>query len=117
MLWLTENGHEYSERPAMHQMVSWKVKSGPKPIIFDGKSSEHFSCNDASVPFVMDFINKPKEVKSAELEDGKPYQFYVGGFLAVGFYSKARGTFVSNSHSVCDLHEADEIKQLVLKSS
>jgi hypothetical protein len=63
MLWLTENGHDYNERPAMHQMVSWKAKSGPKPIIFDGKSLEHFSCNEASVPFVVAFIEESKNPK------------------------------------------------------
>ena len=68
MLWLTENGHDYVEKPAMHQVISWKAESGPKPIIFDGKSSEHFSCNEASVPFVCDFINKPKKLKLSNVK-------------------------------------------------
>ena len=62
VVWLNENGHDYVEKPAEYQVISWNAVSGPKPIIFDGKSSEHYSCNEASVPFVMNFLNKYKEV-------------------------------------------------------
>ena len=63
-IWLNSKGITPIENPAQFQVIAWNVKSGPKPIIFNGKSSEHFSCNEASVPFVRDFINENKEPKS-----------------------------------------------------
>ncbi len=73
-LWLEENGHITVDNPAAYQVLSWKAKSGPKPIIFDGKSSEHFSCNEASVPFVLNFIGK-EESRVSKSKNGSIKDF------------------------------------------
>lgn len=56
--WLNAEGFEPVERAANFEVLRWKVKGQPMPIIFDGKSPEHFSCNDASVQTVYKFINR-----------------------------------------------------------
>ena len=59
--WLPKNGYVPIEKAAAFEVLRWKVIGSPMPIIFDGKSSEHFSCNDASVATVCKFINETKE--------------------------------------------------------
>jgi len=58
--YLVDNGFSPVKSNASFEVLRWKVRGKPMPIIFDGKSSEHFSCNESSVPYVMDFINMPK---------------------------------------------------------
>ncbi len=61
-LWLIANGQRPVENAAAFEVLRWKVAGKPMPIIFDGKSSEHLSCNEASMSFVYEFINeKSKE--------------------------------------------------------
>jgi hypothetical protein len=40
------------------------------------------------------------------LIDGKAYQFYIEGFLALGFYREDRKSFFSCGNKVCGLSEA-----------
>ena len=34
--------------------------NGPMPIIYNGKSREHLSCNEAAIPYVRKFIRQSK---------------------------------------------------------
>ena len=58
--WLINRGHHPICNNANFEVLRWKVKGSPMPIIFDGKSKEHYSCNESSVRFVRDFINDSK---------------------------------------------------------
>ena len=49
------------------------------------------------------------------LIDGKAYQFYIEGFLALGFYREDRKSFFSCGNKVCGLSEADEIQPLTVE--
>lgn len=62
--WLISEGFAPVRNAAAHEALRWKAESGPMPIIFCGKSSEHFSCNEASVPFVNDFLRKTKGLQN-----------------------------------------------------
>lgn len=62
--WLVDKGHSPIKNAASFQVLRWKVKGSPMPIIFDGKSPEHFSCNAASIDFVYDFIKESKKAKA-----------------------------------------------------
>ena len=65
--WLKDNGYHPVKNNAQFEVLRWKVKGQTMPILFDGKSSEHFSCNEASTPFVLSYIEslvKPEEPKS-----------------------------------------------------
>jgi hypothetical protein len=55
--WLISNNHNPIENNASFEVLRWKVKGSPMPIIFNGKSKEYFSCNESSVPFVRMFLN------------------------------------------------------------
>lgn len=57
-LWLIGEGYKPIENNAQYEVLRWKVKGQPMPIIFDGKSTEHLSCNQASIDFVRKFINQ-----------------------------------------------------------
>ena len=37
--------------------------SGVMPIIFSGKSPDHYSCNEAATPYVRKFIRQSKKQK------------------------------------------------------
>tara|TARA_R110000787_G_scaffold272267_1_gene379639 strand:- start:356 stop:601 length:246 start_codon:yes stop_codon:yes gene_type:complete len=60
-VWLVGKGYNPVENHAQHEALRWKVKGQPMPIIFNGKSSEHLSCNQSSLNFVYEFINQSKE--------------------------------------------------------
>ena len=55
--WLIGNGYSPIENAAAFEVLRWKVKGSAMPIIFDGKSKEHLSCNEAAITFVSSFIN------------------------------------------------------------
>ena len=46
-----------------YEVLRWKNKRPKKPmcIVFDKGSPEHYSCNDASHPEVMQFIRERKQ--------------------------------------------------------
>lgn len=76
-VWLNEKGIAYTTNAAQYEVLRWKADHGPMPIIFDGKSSEHFSCNEASLKFIHEFINCQRKplldrdtVKSLALANG-----------------------------------------------
>jgi hypothetical protein len=56
--WLIANGYDPVDNAVNFEVVRWKVSGSPMPIIFNGKSKEHLSCNEAAVPFVKMFINQ-----------------------------------------------------------
>lgn len=58
--WLVSKGYEPKPGYADFEALRWKVAGKPMPIIFDGKSPEHLSCNEASVNIVYEFINESK---------------------------------------------------------
>ena len=87
-LWLNENGFNTIDNPAMYQALSWKVSGGPMPIIFDGKSIEHFSCNEASIPYVDSFIRYNKEQKSKTTFTEKVYEIVFGNTAVNKYYTE-----------------------------
>jgi hypothetical protein len=56
-LWLMMMNYSPIANAADFEVLRWKVKGSPMPIIFDGKSKQHLSCNEAAVPFIKMFIN------------------------------------------------------------
>ena len=38
----------------------WYFGVGSMPMIFKGKSADHYSCNEASIPFVKQFIRESR---------------------------------------------------------
>jgi hypothetical protein len=56
--WLSVNGYVPIANAANFEVLRWKLIGQKTPIIFDGKSKQHLSCNDAAVPFVRMFINQ-----------------------------------------------------------
>lgn len=57
--WLSENGFTPLEPKGDFEMLRWKnTKGQPMCIIFNGKSSEHLSCNNAARPLVLKFARK-----------------------------------------------------------
>jgi glutaredoxin-related protein len=66
--WLILWGYEPEKNDKNRQVLRWKVKGSHMPIIFDGKSSEHFLCNDAAVPFVKNFINTEYDSETVEIK-------------------------------------------------
>tara|TARA_R110000772_G_C13098671_1_gene419434 strand:- start:370 stop:603 length:234 start_codon:yes stop_codon:yes gene_type:complete len=55
---LIANGYSPVENAAAFEVLRWKVKGSPMPIVFNGKSKQHLSCNEAAVPFIKMFINQ-----------------------------------------------------------
>ena len=54
--WLVSNGYFPIDNAADFEVLRWKVKGSPMPIIFNGKSKEHFSCNEASLLFIKELF-------------------------------------------------------------
>lgn len=66
--WLEKNyGWVIQDTKGIYEVLRWsKGEYGePMKIIFNGKSKEHYTCNEASIPYVKKFISESK------LEDGE----------------------------------------------
>lgn len=60
--WLAEQGHDVYPPKGDWEKCRWQGNKGkPMPIIYDRiGSSEHYSCNEAAVPYVRRFIRDSK---------------------------------------------------------
>lgn len=57
--WLSERDITLLEPKGVFEVMRWKNEKGqPMCIIFDGKSPQHLSCNNAARPMVFKFINE-----------------------------------------------------------
>ncbi|AUR96377.1 hypothetical protein HOU79_gp10 [Vibrio phage 1.224.A._10N.261.48.B1] len=60
--WLEKEYGKVMKSPCgSFEVMRWKSgKAGEAMcIIFDGKSKEHYSCNEASVPYIKKFLKQP----------------------------------------------------------
>jgi len=58
--WLSKNGFVPLEPKGTFEVLRWKVIGQPMGIIFDGKSPEHLSCNNAARPMVFKFVTEAR---------------------------------------------------------
>ena len=64
---LTSLNYKLLEPKGFFEVLRWKNDKGePMPIIFNGSSPEHLSCNNAARPFIYKFINQNKTKKNAK---------------------------------------------------
>lgn len=58
-LWLTKQGFNVEENAAVYEVIRWKVKNKPMPIIYwKHDAKEHYVCNEHAVPFVKSFLKQ-----------------------------------------------------------
>ncbi|WP_417764657.1 hypothetical protein [Shewanella chilikensis] len=68
--WLEKNyGWVIREPKGIYEVLRWDNRSDDKykgvmPIIFNGKSKEHFSCNEAAAQYVKKFIKETKKCQN-----------------------------------------------------
>lgn len=67
--WL-ENNYGWVIQPCKgpYEILRWSIGyeyGGQMPIIYDGSSRQHLSCNEASVPYVKRFLKEIKEKTNA----------------------------------------------------
>lgn len=63
-------GYDITEGKASCEVARFKIPSNPMGIIFEGKSSDHYSVNNAAMPFVDKFIATNGAIK-AQPKDGE----------------------------------------------
>lgn len=63
--WLEKNyGLVIEPCKGQYEVLRWSKGDkygGPMPIIYESKSSQHYSCNEASIPYVKKFISESKK--------------------------------------------------------
>ena len=59
--WLIDKDIVIKDNKGDFEVLRFKAQSGAMPIIFNGASSEHLSCNQAAIGFVHDFIQETKK--------------------------------------------------------
>jgi len=55
--WLADNGWKIEKPNGGYEVLRWKGETRqPKPIIYDRHDGDHYTANDAAVPYVYQFI-------------------------------------------------------------
>ena len=59
--WLLDNDIEPKDPKGDFEVLRFKTgEIGAMPIVFNGSSFEHLSCNQAAMPYVLAFIRESK---------------------------------------------------------
>lgn len=64
--WLVDHGRTLLPTKGDYEVLRWKHGKGDMPIIFNGKSPVHYSCNDVAIPSIRKFIEYKKRLNETK---------------------------------------------------